>query len=83
MNYNKCRFNTKPFIQQKKDIKSALTENMSTNHRSRMSMQMETEKYFKVQMDVYEEKKSCCDCQSLPYNKGYSCSTLINKNLKR
>lgn len=83
MNYNKCKFNTKQFIKQNKDIKSSLYENMRDNNSKRMDMQFNDNKYLKIQMEVYDEVKSCCDCHSLPYNKGYSCSNLINKNLKR
>lgn len=56
----------------------ALYENVFNNNSFRLHLQRNANKIRQMQLDQYEGKMSCCDCESQPkgivkYNNGYSC----------
>ena len=64
----------------------ALYENVFDNNKFRMYLQRNGNKIRQMQIDQFEGKMSCCDCDAQPkgmiqYNKGYSCR--LQKPLKR
>ena len=64
----------------------ALYENVFDNNKFRMYLQRNSNKIRQMQLDQYEGKMSCCDCEAqnkgiIKFNKGYSCR--LHPNLKR
>ena len=56
----------------------SLYENISDNNSFRLYLQRNGNKIRQMQLDQFEGKLSCCDCEAQPngmvqFNKGYSC----------
>ena len=63
-----------------------LYENVFDNNKFRLYMQRNGNKIRQMQLNQFEGKMSCCDCEPqakemIPFNKGYACSG--SKQLKR
>ena len=64
----------------------ALYENVFDNNNFRLYLQRNGNKIRQMQLDGFEGKMSCCDCEQQPkdmvkFNKGYSCK--LHQPLKR
>ena len=64
----------------------ALYENVFDNNKFRMYLQRNGNKVRQMQLNQYEGKQSCCDCEAqnnniVKFNKGYSCR--MTPSLKR
>jgi len=64
----------------------ALYENVFDNNSFRLHLQRNANKIRQMQLDQYEGKMSCCDCEAqskgiVKYNRGYACK--LKPSLKR